>query len=484
MTDQQRADSLGCAGHPQLRTPNIDRLAAEGVRFVQATTASPICMPARASFATSLYPHTHGIWRNAGELRPEDETFFAHLRRTGYYTAAIGKSHYYDPRQDGRHVRDREQYMRARGFELVHETTGPQAAIHMESYVTDDWKRKGLWEAVAADYRRRELPGELIVDPSPVGVDDYLDSYVGAQAERFVAAYDGAAPLCLFVGFPGPHEPFDAPGAYAKMYRPGDTPSPIPVPGDYASLPERIRKMWTFDVWPQITLDRIPQVRASYYGKVTLIDDWVGRIVDAFRAKGILDQTLVVFLSDHGEMLGDHGRLKKSTFHESNIRIPLILRWPGRIRASTVSQALAEIGDVFPTVLEAAGCPPARCFGRSLWPVLDEPDAELRAFQLAEVQYGDRQFMIRSSRYKFAVDSRSRAYMLYDLETDSREQHNLAVDPAARPLKLRLRRELVKRLEETGYAEARSAVRSADDASPGRVVTNDSPAGLREDDAS
>ena len=470
MTDQQRADSLGCAGHPQVRTPNIDRLAAEGTRFAQATTASPICMPARASFATGIYPHNHGIWRNTGELREDDETFFQHLRRAGYFTAAIGKSHYYDPRKDGRHVRDREGWMRSRGFDFVHETTGAQATIHMESHVTDHWKSKGVWEALAADYRRRELPGELILDPSPVRDDDYIDSYVGAQAERFVQTYDRSAPLCLFVGFPGPHEPFDAPVPYATMYRPEDTPPPIPAPTEQENLPERIRRMWAFERWPSITLDRTPEVRASYYGKITLIDHWVGRILRALERRGILDDTLVLFLADHGEMLGDHGRLKKSTFHESNIRIPLILRWPGHVRAHTVAGTLAEIVDLFPTVLEAAECPPARCFGRSLWPVLADADAPFRDFQLAEVDYGGRQFMVRSSRYKLAIDSSSHAYMLYDLAHDRDEQRNLAVEPTARSAKIELRRALANRLAETGYGAAPAVAAASSRDSSGKAI--------------
>jgi len=156
-------------------------------------------------------------------------------------------------------------------------------------------------------------------------------------------------------------------------------------------------------------------------------------------------------------MLGDHGRFKKSTFHESNVRIPPILRWPGRIHPNGVSEALAEIVDVFPTLLAAAGCATSpRSFGRSLWPALIDPRVEIRSWQLAEVRYGDRQFMLRSQRCKFAVDSESRAYMLYDLVHDPNEQHNLAVDPAARPLKLDLRQALSDRLEETGYRGARA----------------------------
>ena len=457
MTDQQRADCLGCAGHPQLSTPNIDRLAAEGTRFAQATTVSPLCMPARASFATGLYPHHHGIWSNSGELAETDATFFQALRLAGYFTAAIGKSHYYDPRHDGRHVREREAFMRARGLDFVHETTGAQSTVHMESYVTDYWKSKGLWDGIAADYRRRQLPGELIVDPSPVGVEDYLDSYVGRQAETFLDEYDGVTPLCLFVGFPGPHEPFDAPGEYATMYRPEHAPPAIAVPDDYARLPDRIRRMAAFEVWPQPTLERIPAVRASYYGKISLIDFWIGRIRQALERRGWLDDTLVVILSDHGEMLGDHGRLKKSTFHESNIRIPLILRWPGRVRAQAVAPTLAEIVDVFPTVLEAADCSvPERCSGRSLWPVLNGTGAEVRRFQLGEIDYGGRQFMLRSRDCKFAIDAKARAYMLYDLAHDPLEQHNLAAGAGARALKVEARQALYRRLDEAGYGAVAS----------------------------
>jgi arylsulfatase A-like enzyme len=454
MTDQQRADCLGCAGHPQLRTPNIDALAAAGVRFAQATTASPICMPARASFATGLYPHNHGIWRNDGQLST-DRTFFQALRSAGYFTAAIGKSHYYEPRRVGGHVRDREAYMHALGIDYVHETTGAQAAIHMESYVTDEWKKQGVWESIASDFHHRQAVGGLIVAPSPAGVDQHLDSYVGRQAETFVDGYDREAPLCLFVGFPGPHDPLDAPGAYASMYSPAETPPPIPVPPPNPALPEEVRRKKAFTVWAPSKLKPVPRARANYYGKISLIDAWVGRIVGAVERRGWLDDTLVVFLADHGDMLGDHGRLKKSTFHESSVRIPLILRWPARIRANDVTDALAEIGDVFPTLLEAVGCEAsAQNLGRSLWPVIVDPAMELRDFQLSEAEFGDRQFMLRSKRYKLAVDSASRAYMLYDLARDPMEQHNLVADASMQTVKGELQQILKRRLAETGYAEA------------------------------
>lgn len=347
---------------------------------------------------------------------------------------------------------DREDYMHARGFDYVHETTGPQAATRMSSYITDEWKRKGLWETFAEDYRRREEAAELLIHPSPMPADDYLDSYVGRRAVEFVEAYDEQRPMCLYVGFGGPHEPYDAPGSYATMYRPEDMPRPLPVPEKMRRLPEWVRAKLAFRIWPQATLDLVPQIRASYYGKISLIDACVGRILDAIDARGWRDDVLVVFLSDHGEMLGDHGRLKKSTFHESNVRIPLLMRWPARIPASTLSNALAEIVDVFPTLLEAAGCDPSsHCLGRTLWPVLQDPGRELREYQLCEVRYGDRQIMIRSRQHKFAIDSRGQGYMLYDLARDPGEQDNLILDAPARPLEQQLRQSLELRLREARY---------------------------------
>ena len=134
MTDQQRADCLGCAGHPLLRTPNMDRIAAEGVRFANAVTPSPICMSARASFISGLYCHNHGIWANRGQLPADDETYFHHLQSAGYTTAHVGKSHLYD-HSGSRHLRDDEGYLHARGIEYVHETTGPWATTKAASSV-------------------------------------------------------------------------------------------------------------------------------------------------------------------------------------------------------------------------------------------------------------------------------------------------------------------------------------------------------------
>ncbi|KKL63392.1 hypothetical protein LCGC14_2175560 [marine sediment metagenome] len=228
MTDQQRGDCLGCAGHPVLNTPNMDRIAAEGVRFERAITNSPICVPARANFISGLYCHSTGVWSNAGSLPADDETFFHHLQQAGYHTGYVGKSHYY-PHDSGDHLSNHEDYMHARGIDYVHETTGPWASMRVGSYLTDFWG-PDKWRAYADDYRRRSGTA-WATWPSPLSEEDFLDSYIGRSAAEFVDGYDGGKPVCLFVGFGGPHEPFDAPGRFATMYDPAACPAPIPAEG-------------------------------------------------------------------------------------------------------------------------------------------------------------------------------------------------------------------------------------------------------------
>jgi len=456
MPDQFRADCLSCAGHPMIRTPNLDRLAAGGVRFSQATTPSPICMSARASFISGRYPHNHGMWTNRGRLPTDDETFFQLLQRSGYHTAHFGKSHYY-PHGKG-HMRDHEAYMHARGFDTVHETTGPHATMQMDSYMTDRWAEKGLLDAFRADYPARakyqkDHGGAPAVWPSPLPVEEFMDSYVGARAVEFIRGYDRADPLCLFVGFPGPHEPWDAPGEYASMYDPTKTPPAIPAGESVEKLPDRLRERAEFRPASGLDAGGIQRIRANYYGKSSLIDHWIGEILTACEDRGLAGERLVVFWSDHGEMAGDHGRLYKSTYHESAVRVPLILHREGRVPAGRVSDGLAEVVDIFPTVLEAAGIDPsARALGASLLPAAADPARDHKDSQLSEIDaFGGRSFMLRTRAHKYAADDQGRGLMLYDLAADPDEQHNRIADPAAAALEGELRDRLFRRLLAAQY---------------------------------
>ena len=202
---------------------------------------------------------------------------------------------------------------------------------------------------------------------------------------------------------------------------------------------------------PGLTAAVIAAIRANYGGKVSFVDDWCRRIFDAYAA-GLVDDLLVIITSDHGEMAGDHGRVYKRTFHESALRVPLIVRWPGRIPPGT-RDALVENIDILPTVLAAIGVPPPpMSLGRSLLPVISNPQAQHRTDLLSEIYYGgSRNTMLKTARHKYVIDQDGRGYMLYDLAEDPDEQHNLIGAPAARTLEQRMRGALLVRLAASAY---------------------------------
>ncbi len=421
MPDQMRADCMGCAGNEVIQTPNLDRLAEGGVRFSHCCTSSPLCMPARYSFVSGTYPHNHGMWTNTGRQDPYDETLFHHLQRAGYYTAHVGKSHFYQHAEFD--AREWEPYMHARGYDYVHETGGPWANTRMGSYLTDYWQeRGGLWDAYREDYERRRENGPTSVWPSPHSVDDYQDSYVGRHARDFLAAYDRDRPLCMFAGFPGPHEPWDAPGEYAEMYDPDDMPARI----EPSEPPEWLSGA-ALEYYHHLRRDGIEdadfrRMAANYYGNISLIDHWVGEILATQDSRRGLDETIVVFWSDHGEMLGDHQRLSKSIFFRSALRVPLIVHWP-QMGGGLVRDELCSQIDILPTLLDGLDLEPSpRAMGRSLMPALagGEPPPDPEA--LSEV---GQHTMLRTRRHKYVIDGHGDGAALYDLEEDPDETVNL-----------------------------------------------------------
>ena len=450
MLDQLRADALGCTGHPVIRTPAIDGIAAQGLRFTGVHTVSPVCQPSRVSFATGRYPHNHGIWYNRGELPVNYPTYFTALRDAGYTTAVVGKSHLWSHRRVA-HLREGEPYLQALGFDTIDEIGGPRGTCATDSGYSDYLRGKGLFELFVADTRER-VADATITRPAPFDEADHMDAYVGRRAVQCVDAFPVDRPTGLFVNFPGPHDPWDAPGRYATMYDPAHSPPPIPIPERPRTLPDHAAAKLDFAPEPGLTAEVVAAIRANYGGKVSFVDDWCRRIFDAYAARGWLDDLLVIVTSDHGEMAGDHGRVYKRTFHESALRVPLILRWPGRIPPGT-RDALVENIDVLPTVLAAIGVPqPPMSLGRSLLPVISNPAAQHRTDLLSEIYYGgSRNTMLKTARHKYVIDQDGRGYMLYDLAEDPDEQHNLIGAPAARTLEQRMRDALLVRLAASAY---------------------------------
>ena len=443
MTDQQRWDAMGCSGG-WVRTPNLDRLAAEGVRFTNCVATSPVCIPTRLSLATGLYPHNTGVWNNMQHQMPADApTWMQAVRGAGYRTSLFGKTHLHPHQGD---LRDREGLMHACGLDDVDEIGGPRASAQVLSHMTAGWEAKGLWEAYRADYRERFRTKPHLVRPSTLGLEDYADVYVGQQAKRYLQGYDRQEPWCCWVSFGGPHEPWDTPEPYASMYDPEEMPPAIPRPpagerprGQLDRLMERID--------PAFEPGEVGRLRADYAGNVTLIDDQIGEILETIEARGELENTVIVHTSDHGEMNGDHGLIYKSNFLDGAVRIPLIVRTPDSANAGSVCDSPAEWIDIGPTLVETAGGELAhRQFGKSLCEVLEQPEATHREFAISEI---DGEIMLLDREWKAALNAEGEVYLLFDVREDPEETRNLAGRPEVAEIETALRLRILERLVQT-----------------------------------
>jgi choline-sulfatase len=440
MTDQQRADALGCAGG-WVDTPNLDRLAGEGVRFPNAITTSPVCIPARLSLATGLYCHNTGVWRNCGErLDPACPNWMRALQQAGYRTSLFGKTHLHPHHGD---LREREDLMHAYGLDDVDEIGGPRASARLLSHMTARWRDLGLWEDYREDYRERFANKPHVVRPSALPLEEYADVYVGQRAAEYLAAYERDEPWFCWVSFGGPHEPWDAPEPYASQYSPQDMPSPTPVPEWSDDHPQGVLDQRLRDR-PQLTPDDTAAMRANYAGNVSLIDDQIGQIFRVVEERGEWNNTIVVLVSDHGELNGDHGLIYKETFLHGCLGIPFIVRTPDTIGAGTVCHCPVELPDIGPTLAELVGVDlPYRQFARSLVSCLHDPAARPRQDAMSEY---DGELVLLTEEWKLAVTADGEPYLLFHRPSDPEEQRNLVGDPARAGVVQQLQSRLLQRL--------------------------------------
>jgi arylsulfatase len=439
MTDQQRWDALGCVGG-WVETPNIDRLAAEGVRFANAYTNAPVCVPARVSLAIGRYPHNHHVWRNKhNTLSPKRRTWMRAIRDAGYSTSVFGKTHLHPHTGD---LRDREHLVRAYGFDHVDEIAGPRASLRCRSNLTDRWEQAGVFEAYKGDLEERFGAKPWVARPSPLPFELYPDVYVARQAAGHLRRYDGAKPWFCWVGFGGPHEPWDAPEPYASRYEPAAMPAPVQPQDDGHERPRGLLDKRLAERRIAFEPGDIARLRANYAGKVTLIDDQIGELLRVVEERGELDRTVVAFVSDHGEMNGDHDLIYKNTFLNPAVRVPFIVRAAGDGRAGAVSEAMVELMDLGATLVELAGGKlPRRSLARSVRPVLDDPARPHREAALSELR---REMMIATPDWKAALNRRGEPYLLYDLRRDPQETRNLAALPDYAATERELRDKLVR----------------------------------------
>jgi arylsulfatase len=425
MDDQHRFDYLGCAGAGFVHTPNIDRIAQRGVRFTQTITNCPLCAPARIGLASGQNPSRLGALGNNAFHPLSVTTHYQRLRDHGYQVGMVGKhdlakSDYHRGRGGDRPV----NY--ALGFTQPHETLGKMEAGLRDTPscpYTHHLAKKDLFREFCQDYQSRRAKGWIIgaSHDSVLPTEDFHDAYIGSVAVDWIENVPEEFPWYYLASFIGPHDPFDPPTEYAEGYRDAKVPEPISSSSEGKPMWQRHRRIG-------IGLEEITLTRRQYCSSITLIDEYVGRMLDALERRRMLDNTYIIFTSDHGEMLGDHGMYTKAVPYEASVRIPLIVAGPG-VERGKVSDALVELIDVNPTVCELAGLPAQENIdARSFRDVLSDTGKAHREYIVSEIRNWR---MIRTERYKF-VENYNDVPELYDLQNDPDELHNIAeANPAS-----------------------------------------------------
>lgn len=424
MPDDQRADFLGHIHPETVNTPNIDMLAETGVSFQCAYTASPICSPSRVSMATGREPWRYGpVLNNDLSVPPGEPTMYRSFRNAGYKVAGIGKI---DLRKsDPYNGKNGERPCAFDwGFTFPREVEGKiHSCVHGEPVgpYGFDLKSKGLYSSYLKDYQKRreqfwhtaEASNDSVLD-----VENHIDAYIGAEAKNWLENVSTEFPWMLFVGFSGPHEPFDPPREYAERYRNKPT-----IPEIHAK--EDAKADWVLNSRYRTTPSNIDvqKMRQQYSAGIELIDDQIGGLIDVMKRRGFNNNTIIVFTSDHGEMIGDHGMVSAMLPYEGALRIPLIVT--GRsIEKGKKTNALVSLIDIYPTLCSLANIPQedTNIDGLSFEKVLDGTNQEHRDSIISTLN----EFRcLRDDRYKL-IQHISSPPELYDLHLDPEENNNIA----------------------------------------------------------
>jgi choline-sulfatase len=404
---------LGCYGHPQVKTPNIDRLAAQGTRFEHAYCQFPLCGPSRASFMAGLYPDQTLIHRNAIYLRehlPNVKTMSQMFRDAGYFATRIGKIYHYNvPKNIGTSGHD-DPF----SWNFTINPRGRDVEDEPLIFSLQPGSFGGTLSWLAADGTDEEQTDGIIATEAI----EQLQRYAHEDRAFFLA-----------VGLFRPHTPFVAPKKYFEEYPLDSIVVPELPEGYLDTIPEPARKSVQRKK-EQINLadDLARQAIQSYYASITFADAQVGRILDGLEASGLAENTVVVFTSDHGYHMGEHGHWQKTTLFENASRVPLIISSPHAQAKGAVAKTPAEMVDFYPTLAELCGLnAPDMVSGVSLASVLDDATAMPRQSALTQYANG---YSLRTVRYRYTEwgENGAEGAELYDHESDPVEMKNLAGD--------------------------------------------------------
>ncbi len=444
-TDQQRFDTIRALGNGHIRTPNMDRLVESGVTFLNAYCQTPICTPSRASFLTGCYASSMHVNRNGNEFFPAQFTgrlISRILKEAGYDCGLVGKFHLssaatrVEPRLDD-------------GYRLFEWSHAPRAdwPVNQNGYLR--WLRdKG--KDFKTEYGKRQFPDRPKEFNAGMAADYHETTWCADTAASWIRQ-GISKPWFITVNTYAPHPPFQPPPEFLERMDPAAMPLPLWGKTE-AENQARFAKIDFQSKARDPNTYPSRYMKAAYYAQIELIDDRLGRVLDALEQTGQRENTLIVFTSDHGETMGDHGLTQKGCrFYEGLAHVPLIFSWPARFPKGVKQKALVELTDIVPTLLETLGIArPAYLHGKSLAPMLTGggPSGTHRDFVRAE--YHDvldlpdatHANMLRNERYKLVYYHGHAWGELYDLEKDPQEFQNLWNEPGHLALKMDLTRQL------------------------------------------
>jgi len=449
-TDQQRYDTINALGNPYIQTPNLDRLCAEGVVFTNAFAQNPVCTPSRASFLTGRYPRTTRARQNGQCIPPDEVLITKMLADAGYDCGLAGKLHLSAcQRRVEQRIDD--------GYRVFHWSHHPHPDWTENAYIqwleSKGYKWSDVYKGGGGRYAYPGVPAEL-----------HQTTWCFDRAIEFIQQ-DRDGPWCMSINCFDPHHPFDPPQEYLERYDPDALPDPAYQPGELDNKPfyQRIDHDGAYGgmllAFSKMTPRERREVKAAYYAMIELIDYNVGRIMKMLDDTGRREDTIVIFMSDHGEMLGDHGFFLKGPFmYDCSVRVPLVISWPDNFKSNLRSNALVELVDLVPTLLTATGLPiPTRVQGKSFYDICaGRTDADCHRESVFAEYYVSQPFhrkykpdpnltMIRTKRHKLVVYHGMDEGELYDLEADPNEFVNLWDNPDCKDLKFELMKQCFDR---------------------------------------
>lgn len=440
-TDMQRADTIHALGNKTIKTPNLDRLVSEGTSFANCFSPSPVCIPARCCMHYGLYPQKTGLAYNGTMMDDNKKSYPAVLGDHGYRTHAIGKCHF------------TPDVLEMRGFQSRQTQEECTSDAKSDDYIA--WLQDNGYD----DFEPHGARGDMYYIPqiSTLPAEAHPSQWIGNESVRFIQKLnESEQPWCLFSSFIHPHPPFAPPKPWHKLYAATDMPLPL--------VSDNNEKMYTWINRLQnrykhrdrgIDLNLIRMMKAYYYASISFVDYQIGRILDALKQTGKLDDTIIMFASDHGEYLGDYNCFGKRSMHDASARVPLLVRYPKNFSAGELCSTAVSLCDLFPTLLTACN--------------ISEDEIELDGIDLSEIakgengnrvvysqfEHGDSAiYMAVNKDWKYVYSAADDKELLFNRNNDLHELNNLANSEAVTTEKQTIKENLLNYLSSVNATDA------------------------------